>query len=275
MTRANFTDTVEVPSNQTVAASKSAGAVVTWATPYLDWGSLQEPDTGVGITFPRGQTAVTCQVVDGQGNVATGTVMVTVSPPLETTSVFFSSNGAVLAGPYLDAGGLQSGRHRPRSLQGQLANGLTDQVVATVTSTLYCWLAQWNSTTVPNGTKAAWSVWPPPRTTRLQQEHAGFAAVDNPLPTTTSSSPQRGRTLSGLTYLDASASNTTAVKFLLFGGSYGYAAPRHSLTATSTLYGWSCGWNITTVPITRTCSWRRPSNSAGTAYSRRQHDGQE
>ena len=36
--------------------------------------------------------------------------------------------------------------------------------------------------------------------------------------------PSNGATLSGSTTLDASASNATSVKFLLFGGSYGYSA---------------------------------------------------
>ena len=46
------------------------------------------------------------------------------------------------------------------------------------------------------------------------------------LPTTTSVLiPSSGATLSGSTYLDASASNATNVEFLLFGGPYGYAAP--------------------------------------------------
>jgi PKD repeat protein len=59
--------------------------------------------------------------------------------------------------------------------------------------------------------------------------------------------PSNGATLSGSTYLDASASNATSVKFLLFGGSYGYNAPV-LCTATPTIYGWLCAWNATTVP---------------------------
>ncbi len=59
--------------------------------------------------------------------------------------------------------------------------------------------------------------------------------------------PSNGATLSGSTYLDASAANATSVEFLLFGGSYGYDAPV-LCTATPTIYGWLCAWNTTTVP---------------------------
>ena len=47
--------------------------------------------------------------------------------------------------------------------------------------------------------------------------------------------------------MDAAASNTTGVVFVLFGGSYGLSG--HSLgTATPTLYGWLDSWDTTTVP---------------------------
>lgn len=59
--------------------------------------------------------------------------------------------------------------------------------------------------------------------------------------------PSNGATLSGSTYLDASASNASSVKFLLFGGSYGFDPPV-LCTATPTIYGWLCAWNSTTVP---------------------------
>ena len=59
--------------------------------------------------------------------------------------------------------------------------------------------------------------------------------------------PSSGETLSGSTYLDASATNETSVEFLLFGGTYGYSAPV-VCTATATYYGWLCSWNTTDVP---------------------------
>ena len=59
--------------------------------------------------------------------------------------------------------------------------------------------------------------------------------VKNPAPTTSVLIPSSGATLSGSTYLDASASNATSVEFLLFGGTYGYqpqwcARPRRPTT---------------------------------------------
>ena len=59
--------------------------------------------------------------------------------------------------------------------------------------------------------------------------------------------PSNGATVSGGTWLDASATNATSVEFRLFGGTYGYNAPV-LCTATLTIYGWLCGWNTTTVP---------------------------
>ena len=56
-------------------------------------------------------------------------------------------------------------------------------------------------------------------------------------PSTSVLIPSNGATLSGSTYLDASRSNATSVEFLLFGGTYGYAAPV-VCTATLTYYGW-------------------------------------
>jgi hypothetical protein len=59
--------------------------------------------------------------------------------------------------------------------------------------------------------------------------------------------PSTGATLSGSTWLDASASNATSVEFWLLGGSYGFSG--HLVgTATPTIYGWLDSWNTTTVP---------------------------
>jgi hypothetical protein len=45
------------------------------------------------------------------------------------------------------------------SVKYELTGGtLTDQVIATATPTYYGWLAQWNTTTVPNGTYTLQSV---------------------------------------------------------------------------------------------------------------------
>ena len=77
--------------------------------------------------------------------------------------------------------------------------------------------------------------------------------------------PSNGATLSGSTYLDASASNATSVEFRLFGGIYGYNAPV-LCTATPTYYGWLCSWNTTTVPNGSYALLSLAFNSGGSAY---------
>jgi uncharacterized protein YjbI with pentapeptide repeats len=80
LTGANFSGTLLVPSDQTVSATGSAGAVVTWPTPPPLPGATPGTCTpSSGSTFPVGTTTVTCQVLDGQSNVATGTFTVTVN----------------------------------------------------------------------------------------------------------------------------------------------------------------------------------------------------
>ena len=86
-------------------------------------------------------------------------------------------------------------------------------------------------------------------------------------PTTSIIVPSSGATLSGTAAtLDAGASNATSVKFLLFGGSYGYAAPV-ICTATPSYYGWVCSWNTTTVPNGSYGLVSEASGPGGTAYS--------
>ena len=63
-------------------------------------------------------------------------------------------------------------------------------------------------------------------------------------PTTSVLAPSSGATLSGNTTLDASASNTNTVEFVLSGGSYS----NHIIgTATPAMYGWLYNWDTTTV----------------------------
>jgi hypothetical protein len=78
--------------------------------------------------------------------------------------------------------------------------------------------------------------------------------------------PSDGTTLSGSTYLDASASNATSVEFLLFGGTYGFSAPV-VCTATPSLYGWLCAWNSTTVPNGSYVLVSEVFNSVGSTFS--------
>jgi hypothetical protein len=86
------------------------------------------------------------------------------------------------------------------------------------------------------------------------------------LPTTNVLIPSKGTTLSGSNYLDAAASNATSVAFLLFGGTYAFAAPV-ICTTTPTIYGWLCAWNTMTVPNGNYTLVAEAFNSAGSAYS--------
>jgi hypothetical protein len=249
LTGANFTGTVLVPSDQTVVATSNAGAVVTWPTPPslpgATPGACMPPS---GSSFPLFSTTVTCQVLDTNGGVATGTFQVTVQPTTQYfTRVLVPSNGAVLAGaPFLDAGAGDA--LGVTKVVFELSGGtLSDKVIATATPTLFGWLAKWNTTTVPNGSYSLESV-ATDAAANTDTSTPITITVNNPAPTTTVLVPSNGATLSGTAAtLDASASNATSVEFALFGGTYGLSG--HLIgTATATIYGWLDSWNTTTVP---------------------------
>ena len=267
LTGANFTGTILVPSNQSVTATSQAGAVVTWSTPPTIPGVGSGSCTPAsGSTFPLFSSTVTCQVLDANGDVATGTFQVNVAPTTQYfTRVLVPSGGAVLAGaPYLDA--LTADAPGVTSVVFEVTGGtLSDDVVATATPTIYGWLAKWDTTSVPNGTYSLQSV-------ATDADHntdtstAVSITVNNPLPTTSIAVPSMAATLSGSTYLDASASNATSVEFRLFGGSFGYDAPV-LCTATLTYYGWLCSWDTTTVPDGSYTLLSEAFNSAGNTFS--------
>jgi hypothetical protein len=71
--------------------------VVTWSTPLSLPGATPGTCTrSSGSTFSFGATTVTCQVLDDQGDVATGTFTVTVNRFPTTTSLSSSTNPAVV-----------------------------------------------------------------------------------------------------------------------------------------------------------------------------------
>ena len=182
-----------------------------------------------------------------------------------STSVLVPSSGATLSGStYLDASASNATSVEFLLFGGTY--GYSAPVVCTATLTYYGWLCAWDTTTVPNGSYA------------LVSEASGMGGsafssgvnitVSNPLPSTSILIPSNSATLSGSTYLDASATNATSVEFLLFGGVYGYNAPV-LCTATSTAYGWLCDWNSTTVPSGSYALVSEAFNSAGSAFSSR------
>jgi hypothetical protein len=144
--------------------------------------------------------------------------------------------------------------------------GFSAPVICTATLTLYGWVCSWNTTTVPNGsyTLVSYASGSGGSTASLGVS----ITVKNASPPTTSVLiPSKGATLSGTAAtLDASASNATSVKFLLFGGSYGFNAPV-TCTATLTPYGWYCAWNTTTVPDSSYDLVSEAFNTTGSTYS--------
>jgi virginiamycin B lyase len=96
---------------------------------------------------------------------------------------------------------------------------------------------------------------------------ASSAGGASPTPTTSVLIPSNGATLSGTAAtLDASASNATSVRFVVFGGTYGFHG-QVLCTATLTYYGWVCSWNTTTVPNGSYTLTSAASNSGGYAFS--------
>ncbi len=183
--------------------------------------------------------------------------------PAPNTAVLVPSEGATLSGStYLDAS--VSGATSVEFLLFGGSYGFNAPVLCTAAQTAYGWLCDWNSTTVPNGTYA------------LVAEASNSAGstfssgisitVKNPLPTTSVLIPSNGATLSGSTYVDASASNATSVEFWILGGSYGFGGKMIG-TGTASPYGWLDDWNTTTVPDGSYVLVSEASNTTGSAFS--------
>jgi len=85
-------------------------------------------------------------------------ITITVDNPPPTTSVILPSSGATLSGSqWLDASA--SSDVAVKTVEFRLTGGaLNNALIATGTPTYYGWLADWNTTTVPNGTYTLQSV---------------------------------------------------------------------------------------------------------------------
>ena len=197
-------------------------------------------DTGTAIDLPTGAMA----------------------GPSPATSVLIPSNGSTLSGTtYLDASASNATSVEFRLFGG--AYGYAGPVVCSATLTSDGWLCSWNTTTVATGTYFVLSE-------AFNSGGSTFSpgvsiTVDNP-PATSVLIPSNGSTLSGTTYLDASASNATSVEFRLFGGAYGYAGPV-VCSATLTSDGWLCSWNTTTVATGTYFVLSEAFNSGGSTFS--------
>ena len=120
------------------------------------------------------------------------------------------------------------------------------QVIGTGTGTFFGYLSAFNTASIPNGTYTLQSVATDEKGLSSTSPSVTFT-IENP-PTTSVVIPSKGATLSGSTYFDASASDSTNVAFWLFGGSYGFSGHLVVGTATPTIYGYLASWDTTTVP---------------------------
>ena len=92
------------------------------------------------------------------GVIATSTpITITVDNPPPSTAVIIPSNNATVSGTSLVLDGTASSG--VTQVQYEISGGtLTDSAIATGTPTLYGWLAEWNTTTVANGSYTLQSV---------------------------------------------------------------------------------------------------------------------
>ena len=180
--------------------------------------------------------------------------------PSPTTSVLIPSNGATLSGTsHLDASASNATSVEFRLFGGVF--GFNAPVLCTATPTLYGWLCGWNTRRSPT-VRTSWC----PRPSARVEAHSVLASAS---PSRTPCRPRAfwslrtGRSLSGSTYLDASATNATSVEFRLFGGVFGFNAP---VLCTATLTSTDgCATGIPrrspAAPIPRVrgvqCGWKR------------------
>jgi YVTN family beta-propeller protein len=252
LTGANVTGTALVPSNQSVTATSQVGAVATWPTPPAVTGATPGSCTPAsGSTFPLFTSTVTCQVLDGYGDVATGTFQVNVTPTTQYfTRLLVPSDGTVVAGfQYLDAEAADTPGITSVTFElsgGGLANPV---VIANATPTLFGWLAKWNTTIVSNDTYTLQS-FATDAADNTDTSTGITITVNNQPPMTAVLIPSGGATVSGASQLlDASASSAIGIASVTFEVSGGFSniSDQVVATATPTLFGWLAKWNTTGV----------------------------
>ena len=163
-----------------------------------------------------------------------------------TTSVLQPSDGTTVSGnTWLDASAESTGGGVAGVDFSVTGGGLTQPLVINTTLTFYGYLAEWNTTSVPNGTYSLISV-------ATADEFPLMIGTSSPVTITVNNQPptmlvpSNGATVSGTeVVLDAGASAAWAnVQFELTGGSL---TDSFVATATPTYYGWIAEWNSTGV----------------------------
>jgi hypothetical protein len=244
------------PVSQAVNVGQTAtftAAATTETTPTVQW--QVSVDHGSTWTDIAGSTSPTlsgsppvyangwqfrARFTNPIGSATTNAAILTVNP---STSVVIPSGGTVVAGKQSFDASATAGATQ---VQFQLTGGtLNNAMIATATPTLVGWLANWSSTTVPNGTYTLQSVATFPGGATATSQGVTIT-VNNPPPNSNIVVPSNAATISGAPLLDATASSGVAtVQFVLTGGTLNRAV---IATATPTLYGWLASWDSTTVP---------------------------
>jgi YVTN family beta-propeller protein len=219
--------------------------VIATAIPTL-FGWLAKWNTA---TVPNGAYTLESVATDAAHTTDTSTpITVTVNNQPPVTAVLFPAEGSTVSGATALLDASASSAVGIASVTFEVSGGtLSEHVVATATLTLFGWLAQWNTTGVPNGTYSLQSV----ATDTVAEVTASApitVTVDNTPPSTSILIPSGGASLFGPAILDAAASDNvgvTKVEFHLTGGPFHDAS---IATATPTIYGWIADWNTKTVP---------------------------
>ena len=136
-----------------ISGGKLTNDVIATATPTLFGWAAQWNTAGV----PNGTYTLhsVASYANGETGTSPGVTIKVDNPP--TTAIIAPSNGATQSGSaaLLDA----SASSGVTGVSFEITGGtLTNDVVATATATLYGWLAQWNTTIVPDGTYTLHSV---------------------------------------------------------------------------------------------------------------------
>jgi len=206
---------------------------------YYGW--LSTWDT---TTVPNGTYSLQSVATDVDGASTTSApVTITVSNGPTTSVLVPVSNATVSGSTVVDASASSS--VGVASVTFEVSGGaFTNHAIGTATATYYGWLTSWDTTTVPDGTYSLQSV--------ATDKHGASTTsapvtvtVNNPMPTSAVLLPAKSATVSGTTYLDASASSgVTAVFFDITGNHVSVAISG----AVKTAYGWLIGWNSAAVP---------------------------
>ena len=220
--------------------------VVGTAVPTV-YGYILELNT---TTVPNGTYTLQSLASDTAGNTGSSAgVQITIANPPPSTAVLIPSssgvtlsNTAVLDASAADAGGVAK-------VQFALTGGTLNQtVVGTAVPTVYGYILELNTTTVPNGTYTLQSL--ASDTAGNTGSSAGVQiTIANPPPSTAVLIPSSsGVTLSNTAVLDASAADAggvAKVQFALTGGTLNQTVVG---TAVPTVYGYILELNTTTVP---------------------------